>query len=91
MDENIIICRCEDVTVGEIKKLLKMGIETPEEIKRITRCGMGSCQGRTCQGILQNLLSKETSKGIEEIKQHKLRPPCKPVFLGVFGGFKNEE
>lgn len=86
MDEKVIICRCEDVTVGDVKKLVEMGIDTIEEIKRITRCGMGSCQGRTCQGILQSTLSRMTGRPIEEIKQHKYRPPSKPVFLGIFGG-----
>jgi NAD(P)H-nitrite reductase large subunit len=91
MDENIIICRCEDVTAGDVYKLIAMGIDTPEEIKRITRCGMGTCQGLTCQGILQNLLKEKTGKSLENLKIHKFRPPSKPVFLGVFGGYKNEK
>lgn len=89
MDDKIIICRCEDITVGDVKRLVNMGIDTTEEIKRVTRCGMGSCQGRTCQGILQSTLSKVTGKPIEEIKQHQFRPPSKPVFLGLFGGVKD--
>ncbi len=91
MDDKIIICRCEDITVGEIKKLVNMGIDTIEELKRVTRCGMGSCQGRTCQGLLQSTLSKLTGKPPEEIKPHRFRPPSKPVFLGVFGGENDEE
>lgn len=91
MDDKIIICRCEDITVGDVKRLVNMGIDTTEEIKRVTRCGMGSCQGRTCQGILQSTLSKLTGKPIEEIKHHKFRPPSKPVFLGLFGGDENDK
>lgn len=91
MDDKIIICRCEDITVGEVKRLASMGIDTIEELKRITRCGMGSCQGRTCQGLLQNTLREITGKPVSDIKPHKFRPPSKPVPLGIFGGESNEE
>ena len=45
MDENTIICRCSDVTLKEIRELIKDGYVTFDEIKRITRAGMGPCQG----------------------------------------------
>ncbi|MCK5596510.1 MAG: (2Fe-2S)-binding protein, partial [Candidatus Eisenbacteria sp.] len=48
MNRDVIICRCEDVTYGEIVDVIDEGLTTTEEIKRVLRCGMGPCQGRTC-------------------------------------------
>ncbi|HEY3425240.1 MAG TPA: (2Fe-2S)-binding protein, partial [Negativicutes bacterium] len=47
MSDATIICRCEDLTVDEIRTLIANGSHTIEEIKRSCRCGMGPCQGRT--------------------------------------------
>ncbi|WP_369294201.1 (2Fe-2S)-binding protein, partial [Klebsiella pneumoniae] len=52
MDDDTIICRCEDITWGEINKQLDKGYTTLDEIKRLTRAGMGPCQGKTCRRIL---------------------------------------
>ena len=41
--DNTIICRCEEVTLGEIREYIRKGYQTIEEIKRISRCGMGPC------------------------------------------------
>ena len=50
-EDNIIICRCEDVTLKDIRNLIQQGFTTIEEIKRLSRIGMGPCQGKTC-GLL---------------------------------------
>ncbi|WP_350342579.1 (2Fe-2S)-binding protein [Proteinivorax tanatarense] len=86
MNDNIIVCRCEDVTVGDIKKLISDGIDSAEEIKRISRMSMGCCQGRTCGGILQQILSSELNKPIDKISLWQKRPPAKPAMMKVFLG-----
>ena len=45
MNKDLIICRCEEVTEGEIKKAIRSGARTITGIKRRTRAGMGLCQG----------------------------------------------
>jgi NAD(P)H-nitrite reductase large subunit len=90
MDDNTIICRCEDVTWGEIRKQLDKGYTTLDEIKRITRAGMGPCQGKTCQRILLHAVAGYLNKPVEEIQLSTFRPPTKPVPLGVLAGEKND-
>ncbi len=90
-DDNTIICRCEEVTLGEIRELIRKGYKTVEEIKRISRCGMGPCQGRTCQQLIMEEIAKATGEHIENIKVHTYRPPILPIKLGkIHGGEKNE-
>ncbi|MEO0086602.1 MAG: (2Fe-2S)-binding protein [candidate division WOR-3 bacterium] len=73
--DNFIVCRCEDITWQEIEELVKRGF-TLEEIKKLTRCGMGYCQGRTCFNILIRLLKISDPKKIP-----KKRPPLKPISI----------
>lgn len=82
-EDNIIICRCEDITLKEIRELINKGYTTVEEIKRITRAGMGPCQGKTCGLLIAKEISKMTNKPMEEIDLQNIRPP--------YGGVKFEE
>ncbi|HHY04456.1 MAG TPA: (2Fe-2S)-binding protein, partial [Thermoanaerobacterales bacterium] len=52
MKSKTIICRCEDISLEEIQEVIGKGYTDMDEIKRITRCGMGQCQGRTCRSLL---------------------------------------
>ena len=51
--KDIIICRCEDITLEDVHKCLEQGYTTFEELKRILRVGMGPCQGQTCSVLIQ--------------------------------------
>lgn len=86
MDDHIIICRCEDVTWGEIRKQLDKGYTTLDEIKRITRTGMGRCQGKTCQTVLLQAMTRYLNKKVEEIPLPTFRPPTKPIPLRTLAG-----
>jgi NADPH-dependent 2,4-dienoyl-CoA reductase/sulfur reductase-like enzyme len=57
--DETVICRCEDVTMGAIRKSMGDGASTPGAIKRATRCGMGFCQGRTCGPVLHDFLAAQ--------------------------------
>lgn len=82
MDENTIICRCSDVTLKEIRDLIKQGYDTFDEIKRITRVGMGPCQGRTCTPLVLKEIANITGKPLSEIMPGTFRPPVKSIKLG---------
>jgi len=47
-DDSVIICRCEEITKGEIRKAVYDGMRNMNEVKRYLRVGMGLCQGQTC-------------------------------------------
>ena len=84
MSENILICRCEDITLDEIRKVIAQGFRTIDEIKRVTRAGMGPCQGRTCRLLIAGELSRHYGIPMEKILLPTFRPPVKPVKLGSF-------
>lgn len=83
MSNRTIICRCEDITLEEIQKLIAEGFTTIDEIKRLSRCGMGPCQGRTCRQLLVSELAKATGQDPGDLKMPAFRPPTKPVKLGI--------
>ena len=67
MDDNIIICRCEEITYGEIMQAIREGARTIDGIKRMTRAGKGMCQGRTCRAVIIQLLRQEVKKSQREM------------------------
>ena len=85
-NDNIIICRCEEVTLGEIKQAIREGARDVTGIKRRTRAGMGLCQGRTCEKLVQQIIKEELGKKVEEIGTSTFRPPVRPVTFGTLGG-----
>jgi NADPH-dependent 2,4-dienoyl-CoA reductase/sulfur reductase-like enzyme len=82
MDRETVVCRCEDMTVGDVLEGIEMGYKNINEIKR-TRVGMGMCQGKICESIVQQIMHQ---KGIpiEEIGYLNLRPPLSPIPLSSF-------
>ena len=83
MDENTIICRCSDVTLKEIRELINDGYVTFDEIKRITRAGMGPCQGKTCGYLIMREIANATGQNLKDIKFQTNRPPVVGVKLGL--------
>lgn len=88
--KDIIICRCEDISLQDIHDCLKAGYTTFEELKRILRVGMGPCQGQTCSILIQREIAKFLNIPIEEVKTHKTRPLITGVVLKDIAGAKDE-
>lgn len=76
-----LVCRCEEVSEGEIIEAIEKGAMSPDSIKKLTRAGMGLCQGRTCRSLVLRILAKKTSRSIEEFVPFTYRPPVRPVSL----------
>jgi len=86
MENKIIVCRCEDITLEDIHALIKQGYHTIDEIKRVSRAGMGPCQGRTCRMLIAQELAKAYGVSMEEVIMPTFRPPVKAVKLGTYAG-----
>lgn len=82
-NNNTILCRCEDLTRERILACIKSGCTTIDEIKRITRAGMGPCQGRTCRMLIAQELSDYYHVPLEEVLMPTFRPPTKPISMGI--------
>lgn len=83
-DDDLIICRCEEITKGEIKEAIRNGMKTLNGIKRITRAGMGLCQGQTCQRLVTQILASELKMSPEELEPTTARAPVRPLRVSVF-------
>ncbi len=83
MNRDVIICRCEDVTYGEIADAIDAGLTTTEEIKRVLRCGMGPCQGRTCSRLIARIVAEKTGVKVADVPYPTVRPPSRPVEIGT--------
>lgn len=87
--DDAIVCRCERVTAGEIRALIRQGIHDINQLKAITRAGMGACGSKTC-GVLINRLFREEGIPLEEITQEQSRPLFFEIPLEYFAGTKPE-
>jgi NAD(P)H-nitrite reductase large subunit len=90
-DWDLIICRCEEVSRGEIINAINHGAMTIEEIKRETRAGMGLCQSKTCFRAIQKILSEVTGQPINEITPYTSRPPVRPLSIQNLASLEEEE
>ena len=82
-DDDMIICRCEEITKGEIRRAVHEGLRTTNEIKRWLRTGMGLCQGQTCQRNVQNIVARELGLSISDLGMITGRAPVRPVTIEV--------
>jgi NAD(P)H-nitrite reductase large subunit len=80
------VCRCEEVNLGDVRRAVAEGFDTPAAVKKATRCGMGICQGSTCKTILLDVLAALTGKPLSHIPLPSVRMPVKPVYLGTLAG-----
>lgn len=90
-DKDIILCRCEDITRERILQCIEEGYQTIDEIKRVTRAGMGPCQGRTCRLLIAQELSRAYGVPMEEVLMSTFRPPTKPITMGALADAWLEE
>jgi NADPH-dependent 2,4-dienoyl-CoA reductase/sulfur reductase-like enzyme len=87
MDKETIVCRCEQITLGDVLEGMEKGYRNINEIKRI-RAGMGICQGRMCESVVAQIMFR---KGIpvEEIGYLNLRSPLSPIPFSSFEDYAN--
>jgi NAD(P)H-nitrite reductase large subunit len=81
-DPDTVICRCEQVTLGQIREAIACGAQSVSDVKNLLRTGMGNCQGRTCGAIVAQILANETGRTLEEVGYLTMRPPIHPLPLG---------
>lgn len=87
-DDDMIVCRCEEITLGEIREAIRMGARDVTGVKRRSRAGMGLCQGRTCEALVQQILRQELGQKPEESGMSTPRTPQRPVTFETLGGGK---
>ena len=83
ISDDAIVCRCERITAGEIRKLIRLGIRDLNQIKAMTRAGMGACGGKTCENLILQMF-KEEGVSLEAVTLSTMRPVFVETPLGVF-------
>ena len=89
LTDDMIVCRCERVTLGEIKDAVRAGSRDINEIKALTRAGMGACGGKTCQPLIMRVF-RELGVPLDKVTPNVPRPLFVEVPFGVFAGIKGE-
>lgn len=86
VNDDTLVCRCEEVTLGAVREAVAAGARTLTEVKMITRTGMGNCQGRMCErsvahALVDALAAEKAS--FEGVGSFKVRPPLHPLPVSV--------
>ncbi|MGL4813422.1 MAG: FAD-dependent oxidoreductase [Beijerinckiaceae bacterium] len=90
-DDDTVVCRCEEVTAGQIRQSVAAGATGPNQMKAYRRSGMGPCQGRLCGLTVTELMASERGKSPQEIGYYRLRAPVKPVSLAEIASIPQDD
>jgi len=81
-DDATIICRCEEVTAGQVRAAARLGATGPNQAKAYLRAGMGPCQGRLCGTTVAAVIAAERGITVAEAGTLRPRAPFKPLTVG---------
>ncbi len=83
IQDDEVVCLCERVTVGEIRELVQKGVTDLNQIKAISRAGMGPCGSKTCKNLMDQIFRAEKIAE-KDIVNNVRRPLYIEVPLGIF-------
>lgn len=86
LDFEALVCPCMDVTVGELCHHIDAGESDPEVLKRLTSCGMGTCQGWPCWDSMLALLAARSGHAPEDFARPSHRPPRRAITIAQAAG-----
>ena len=81
--DETVLCRCEAVTAGRIRQVVRDGAMGPNQVKFMLRSGMGPCQGRVCGLAVSEVVAESLGQDMKNAGYFRIRPPLKPVPLGM--------
>ena len=83
----MLVCRCEEVTKGEIRRAIHDGMYTMAEVRRFLRQGMGLCQGQTCTKLVRRIMAAELAgtPAAAQLEPETSRAPMRPIEMSVLG------
>jgi sarcosine oxidase subunit alpha len=90
VNDQTYICRCERITAGEIRALIREGVRDINQIKAITKASMGACGGKTCLRMIENLF-REEGIPLNEVSPTTIRPVFVEMPLDTLAGLNNSK
>jgi bacterioferritin-associated ferredoxin len=88
--DDVVVCRCEEVTAGQIRRAVRLGAAGPNQVKAFIRCGMGPCQGRLCGSVVGTVIAGARGVPVGEVGTFRPRAPYKPITVGALAGLRLE-
>lgn len=83
-EDDTIVCRCEELTAGDLRRVIRSATHDMNSVRGLLRCGMGPCQGRSCSATLARLLAE--AQGGSPSLPFRARPPVRPLPLEALAG-----
>lgn len=80
--DDVMVCRCEEVTAGALRDVVRQGCLGPNQAKAFLRAGMGPCQGRLCGPAVSEIIAEARGVSPVEVGYYRIRPPLKPIAVG---------
>lgn len=88
IDDDMIICRCEEITKGDIRQAVQDGMYTIGEMRRYVRAGMGLCQGQTCGKLVKSTVARELGISVVELESASSQAPMRPIEMKILANEK---
>ncbi|WP_106804315.1 MULTISPECIES: NAD(P)/FAD-dependent oxidoreductase [unclassified Pseudomonas] len=79
----LILCRCEEVSVGDVRAVVDEGHWEINRVKAHCRVGMGRCQGRMCGLAAAEIVAERSGRAVENVGRLRGQAPIKPLPFGV--------
>ncbi len=87
---NPVICRCESVRLNQLRQTIHQSKVTGvNQLKKLTRAGMGPCQGRTCAKSLERLLEIEAGVPVGT-EPYRSRPPVRNISIASLAALADQ-
>lgn len=90
-DKETIVCRCEEITAGQIREAVEQAHGDSNQVKYLSRCGMGPCQGRQCANAVAHIVADAGGQAISVDSHFRGRPPVAPLTLAQLASLSEEQ
>ncbi len=77
--DETIVCRCEEISAGQIREAVREGHTDPDQVKFLLRCGMGPCQGRQCALSVAHIVAAAQRRPASAFGPFRVRAPIRPL------------
>lgn len=81
--DTLMVCRCEEVSAGDIRQTVAAGHWEINRVKAMCRVGMGRCQGRMCGLAATEIVAQASGRDIASVGRLRGQAPIKPIPFGV--------
>ena len=90
-DKETIVCRCEEITAGQIREAVANNHGDSNQVKYLSRCGMGACQGRQCANAVAHIVADAGGHAVSARSHFRGRPPVAPLTLQQLASLSEEQ